>query len=60
MRQTMGNPDQGIPSAPPDDMRSTERLTPEEVDVAMMGTDAVLLLKEEEYAAYRHTYLMPH
>ncbi|KAI8018339.1 Protein MAIN-LIKE 2, partial [Camellia lanceoleosa] len=59
MRQTMGVPDQGIPSAPQEDMRSTEGLTPEEVDVAMLGTNVVLLLEEEEYATYRHTYLMP-
>ncbi|GMP28619.1 hypothetical protein CsSME_00004086 [Camellia sinensis var. sinensis] len=59
MRQTMGVPDQGIPIAPPEDMRSTERLTPEEVDVAMLGTNVVLLLEEGEYATYRQMYLMP-
>ncbi|GMQ07074.1 hypothetical protein CsSME_00051425 [Camellia sinensis var. sinensis] len=58
MRQTMGIPDQGIPTVPPEHMRSTERLTPEEVDVAMLGTNVVLLLEEGEYATYRHTYLM--
>ncbi|GMP46175.1 hypothetical protein CsSME_00014434 [Camellia sinensis var. sinensis] len=48
MRQTMGVPDQGIPTAPLEDMRSTERLTPEEVDVAILGTNVVLLLEEGE------------
>ncbi|XP_028097964.1 uncharacterized protein LOC114297674 [Camellia sinensis] len=59
MRQTMGVPEQSVPSAPPDDMRSAERLTSEEVDVAMLGTDAALHTKEGEYVTYRHTYLMP-
>ncbi|XP_028088116.1 uncharacterized protein LOC114288723 [Camellia sinensis] len=59
MRQTMGNPDQGIPSAPPEDMQFTERLTPREVEELMLGTVAVLLLEEGDYATYRHTYLMP-
>ncbi|XP_028066578.1 protein MAIN-LIKE 2-like [Camellia sinensis] len=59
IRQTMGNPAQEIPSPPPLDMRSTESLTPREVDDIMLGVDAVLFLKEGEYATYRHTYLMP-
>ncbi|GMP54167.1 hypothetical protein CsSME_00019417 [Camellia sinensis var. sinensis] len=59
MHQTMGIPDQSIPSAPLEDMRSTEGLTPEEVDIAMLGTDAILHTEEGEYATYRHTYLMP-
>ena len=59
MRQTMGFPEQSVPAAPPDDMRSTERLTPQEVDSAMLGTDVFLHLEEGEYATYRHTYLMP-
>ena len=59
MCQTMGVPEQSVPSAPPDDMRSAERLTPEEVDVAMLGTDAALHTEEGEYATYRHAYLMP-
>ncbi|GMP59111.1 hypothetical protein CsSME_00022524 [Camellia sinensis var. sinensis] len=59
MRQTMGVPDQSIPSVPPEDMRSTEGLTLEEVDVAMLGTNAILHTEEGEYATYRHTYLTP-
>ncbi|XP_028052376.1 uncharacterized protein LOC114256875 [Camellia sinensis] len=59
MRQTMGNPTQEIPSAPPLDMRSTESLTPREVNDLMLGVDADLFLEEGEYAIYRHTYLMP-
>ncbi|GMP77936.1 hypothetical protein CsSME_00034043 [Camellia sinensis var. sinensis] len=59
MRHTMGVPDQSIPSAPPEDMRSTEGLAPEEVDIAMLGTDTILHTEEGEYATYRHTYLMP-
>lgn len=59
MHQTMGIPDQGIPSAPPDDMRSTEGLTPREVEELMLGTDAVLLLEEGDYVTYCHIYLMP-
>ena len=55
----MGIPDQSIPSAPSEDMQSTERLTPEEVDVTMLGTDAILYTEEGEYATYHHTYLMP-
>ncbi|XP_028068724.1 uncharacterized protein LOC114271301 [Camellia sinensis] len=54
----MGYPEQSIPAAPPDDMRSTEGLTPQEVDLAMLGTDVALHLEEGEYATYRHTYLM--
>ncbi|XP_028091232.1 uncharacterized protein LOC114291581 [Camellia sinensis] len=48
-----------IPSWPPLDMRSTERLTPQEVDDLMRGADAVLFLEEGEYATYCHTYLRP-
>ncbi|GMP54889.1 hypothetical protein CsSME_00019902 [Camellia sinensis var. sinensis] len=59
MRQMMGVPDQSIPSAPPEDMRSTEGLTLEEVDVVMLGTDAILHMEEGGYATYHHTYLMP-
>lgn len=59
MRQTMGNSTQDIPSAPPLDMQSTQSLTPREVDDLILGFDAVLFLDEEEYATYRHTYLMP-
>ncbi|GMP61371.1 hypothetical protein CsSME_00023866 [Camellia sinensis var. sinensis] len=58
MRQTMGVPDQSIPSIAPEDMRSTEGLTPEEVDIAMLGTDVILHTEEGEYATYCHTYLM--
>ncbi|XP_028078303.1 protein MAIN-LIKE 2-like [Camellia sinensis] len=46
MRQTMGVPEQSVPLAPPDDMWSAERLTPEEVDVAMLGTNAALHMEE--------------
>lgn len=59
MRQTMGNPAQEIPSPPPLDMRSTESLTPQQVDDLMHGADAVFFLEEGEYATYVHTYLMP-
>ncbi|XP_028080507.1 uncharacterized protein LOC114282074 [Camellia sinensis] len=59
MRQTMGYPEQSVPAAPPVDMRSTEGLTPQDVESAMLGTDVLLHLKEGEYATYRHTYLMP-
>ncbi|XP_028078014.1 uncharacterized protein LOC114279924 [Camellia sinensis] len=55
----MGVPEQSVPSAPPDDMWSAEGLTPEEVDVAMLGTDAALHTEEGKYATYCHTYLMP-
>ncbi|XP_028095556.1 uncharacterized protein LOC114295518 [Camellia sinensis] len=55
----MGHPDQDIPSVPPEDMRSTEGLTPQEVEVTMLGNDVILFLEEREYATYRHTYLMP-
>ena len=40
-------------------MRSSERLTPREVKELMLGTNAVLLLEEGEYATYHRTYLMP-
>ncbi|CAL5365445.1 unnamed protein product [Camellia sinensis] len=55
----MGYPEQSVPVAPLDDMRSTEGLTPQEVDLPMLGTDVVLHLEKGEYATYRHTYLMP-
>ncbi|KAI7979696.1 Protein MAIN-LIKE 2, partial [Camellia lanceoleosa] len=55
---TMGNPAQEIPSAPPLDMRSTESLTPREVDDLMLGVDVVLFLEKGEYATYRHTNLI--
>ncbi|XP_028116699.1 uncharacterized protein LOC114314425 isoform X2 [Camellia sinensis] len=58
MRQTMGNPTQDIPSAPSLDIRSTESLTPWEVDDLMLGSDIIFFL-EEEYVTYCHTYLMP-
>ncbi|XP_028074958.1 uncharacterized protein LOC114277275 [Camellia sinensis] len=59
MRQTMGYPHQDIPSAPPNDMQLTGRLTPQEVASAMLDTDVLLHLEEGDYATYRHTYLMP-
>ena len=59
MHQMMGVPDQGVRSTPADDMRSTEGLTPREVEELMLGTDAVLLLEEGDNATYRYTYLMP-
>ena len=59
MRQTMGYPEQSVPAAPSVDMRSTEGLTPQDVESAMLGTDVLLHLEEGEYATYRHTYLMP-
>ncbi|XP_028100035.1 uncharacterized protein LOC114299475 isoform X2 [Camellia sinensis] len=57
--QTLGHPDQDIPLAPLEDMRSTEDLTPQGVEVAILGNDVMLFLEEGEYATYRHTYLMP-
>ena len=59
MRQTMGYPEQSVPVAPPVDMLSTEGLTPQDVDSAMLGTNVLLHLEEGEYAPSRHTYLMP-
>ncbi|KAI7985422.1 Protein MAINTENANCE OF MERISTEMS, partial [Camellia lanceoleosa] len=59
MRQTMGFPEQNVPAAPPDDMRSTEGLTFQDINSAMLGTDVFLHLEEGEYATYCHTYLMP-
>ncbi|KAL7212351.1 hypothetical protein ACSBR2_015103 [Camellia fascicularis] len=59
LRQVWGYPTQDLPSAPPDDMRTADRLTPQEAVSVMLGTDAVLHLEEGEYATYRHTYLMP-
>ncbi|GMP43768.1 hypothetical protein CsSME_00013005 [Camellia sinensis var. sinensis] len=59
MRQTMGYPQQSVPAAPLVDMWSTEGLTPQDVESAMLGTDVLLHLEEGEYATYRHTYLMP-
>ncbi|KAI8017741.1 Protein MAINTENANCE OF MERISTEMS, partial [Camellia lanceoleosa] len=59
LRQIWGYSDQDIPSTPPDDMRTTDRLSPQDVVSAMQGTDALLHLEQGEYATYRHTYLMP-
>ena len=58
-RQTWGYPVQDIPSAPPDNMRTADRLPPQGVVDARLGTDAFLHLEQGEYATYRHTYLMP-
>ncbi|XP_028106146.1 protein MAINTENANCE OF MERISTEMS-like [Camellia sinensis] len=57
--QTWGYLVQDIPSAPPDDMRTADRLPPRGVVDARLGTDAFLHLEQGEYATYRHTYLMP-
>ncbi|XP_028075857.1 uncharacterized protein LOC114278068 [Camellia sinensis] len=59
MHQTMGYPEQSVPAAPPVNIRSTEGLTPQDVESAMLGTDVLMHLEEGEYATYRHTYLMP-
>lgn len=59
MRQVWGYPTQDFPSAPPDDMRIADRLPPQGVVDARLGTDALLHLEQGEYATYRHTYLMP-
>ncbi|KAL7205132.1 hypothetical protein ACSBR2_018119 [Camellia fascicularis] len=55
----MGFPAQGLPSVPPIDMQTADRLPPPGVVDAMLGTDALLHLEQGEYATYRHTYLMP-
>ena len=59
LHQTWGYPVQDIPSAPPDTMRTSDRLPPQGVVDARLGTDAFLHLEQGEYATYRHTYLMP-
>ena len=59
LRQTMGFPEPSVPSAPPDNMRLADRLTPQGVIDARLGIDALLYLEDGEYATYRHTYLMP-
>lgn len=59
LRQVWGYPEQDVPSAPPDDMRTADRLSPQNVIDAMQGTDAFLHLEQGEYGTYRHTYLMP-
>ena len=40
-------------------MRTTDRLSTQDVGSAMLGTDALLHLEEGDYATYRHVYLMP-
>ncbi|GMP77685.1 hypothetical protein CsSME_00033868 [Camellia sinensis var. sinensis] len=59
LRQTMGFPEPSVPSAPLDDMRLADRLTPQGVIDGRLGTNALLYLEDGEYATYRHTYLMP-
>ena len=40
-------------------MRTADRLSPQEVIDAILGTDGFLHLEQGKYATYRHTYLMP-
>ncbi|XP_028098526.1 leucine-rich repeat extensin-like protein 5, partial [Camellia sinensis] len=39
-------------------MRTADRLSPQDVVCAMLGSDALLHLEEGDYTTYRHTYLM--
>ncbi|KAL7193469.1 hypothetical protein ACSBR2_025140 [Camellia fascicularis] len=59
LRQVWGYLSQDPPAAPPAGMRTTDRLSSQEVVSAMLGTDALLHLEEGDYATYRHIYLMP-
>ncbi|KAI7999776.1 Protein MAINTENANCE OF MERISTEMS, partial [Camellia lanceoleosa] len=59
LHQVWGYTSQDPPSAPPVEMRISDRLSSRDVVNAMLGTDALLLLKEGDYATYRHIYLMP-
>ncbi|KAF5934510.1 hypothetical protein HYC85_030681 [Camellia sinensis] len=59
LRQVWGYLSQDPPAVPPVSMRTADRLSYSEVVGAMLGSDALLYLKEGDYATYRHIYLMP-
>ncbi|XP_028105625.1 uncharacterized protein LOC114304687 [Camellia sinensis] len=59
LRQVWGYLSQDIPAVPPASMRTADRLSFSEVVGAMLGSDALLLVEEGDYATYRHIYLMP-
>ncbi|KAL7234326.1 hypothetical protein ACSBR1_017845 [Camellia fascicularis] len=58
-RQVWGCGSQDPPAVPPATMRTTDRLSIQEVITDMQGTDALLHLMEGDYATYRRIYLMP-